>query len=382
MIKRKLLKELNESLAQFPAVALLGPRQVGKTTLSKLLLKAHPDAIYIDLELPSDLQKMTDPEFFLKKHRNKLVIIDEVQRRAELFPILRALIDQDRRPGRFLLLGSASPDLLKQSSESLAGRIIYHELGSFSLQEVGGEKMETLWSRGGFPESFLANTDASSFKWRESFIQTYLERDLPQLGIRVPASMLRRFWTMLAHQHGQLWNASQLSKSLGVSAPTVSHYLDILEDTFVVRRLMPFHTNVKKRLVKSPKIYLRDSGLLHSLLLQRDLDQVQSHPILGASWEGFMIEQVLAILPEHWPHYFYRTQTGNELDLVFINDKNETIAVEIKYGLNFKLSRGFYEACKDLNCKKAFILHSGDESYELKEGVHVLSPLDLKKILD
>ena len=320
MISRRVSAKLKQSLSEFPVTALLGPRQVGKTTLARLMASGMlPDkAVYLDLELPSDLAKLAEPELYLQGHHNRLVVIDEVQRAPELFPLLRALVDQDRRPGRFLLLGSASPELSRFGAESLAGRIIYHELSPFSLDETGNDEISRLWIRGGYPLSFLATSDEESLRWREAFIATYLERDIPQLGIRVPATMLRRFWTMTAHHHGNLWNASAIANALGVSSPAASRYLDILCDTFIVRQLAPFSGNLKKRLVKSPKVYVRDSGLLHALLGIHNHEQLQGHPVVGASWEGMVIEQILAILPTGVESYFYRTSAGAEVDLLLV----------------------------------------------------------------
>ena len=286
MIDRKLKASIKESLRSFPAVGIIGARQVGKTTLAKMLAdESSQNTVYLDLELPSDLAKLEEAELYLKQYTNSLVIIDEIQRRKDLFPVLRALVDSDRKPGRFLILGSASPVLIKQSSESLASRIYYHELSPFCFDEIGPSKDNNnkLWSRGGYPESFLAASEQISSQWREMFIQTHLERDIPNLGIRVPASTLRRFWQMLAHCHGQLWNAIKIGNSLGIDPKTTRRYLDILQDTFMVRQLQPYHSNTKKRLVKSPKIYLRDSGLLHCLLRIHSYDDLLGHPVAGPS---------------------------------------------------------------------------------------------------
>ncbi|MCP4896770.1 MAG: ATP-binding protein, partial [bacterium] len=267
---------------------------MGKTSLAKVIGESFPGSVHLDLERPADLARLDDPELYLRQYRDSLVILDEIQRRPGLFPVLRVLADESGRCGQFLVLGSASPELLRQSSETLAGRIIFHELAPLSLTEVAAQGIEAtnLWSRGGFPRSYLAKNDGASFRWRQAFIATYLERDLPQLGVRTPASELRRFWQMLAHVHGQLHNASDLARSLGVAAPTVNRYLGILEDTFVARRLQPYYVNISKRLVKRPKVYLRDSGLLHALLGLLDVDHLLGHPIVGASFEGWVVEQV------------------------------------------------------------------------------------------
>ena len=292
MISRKLIGTIRKSLARYPVVGLIGCRQVGKTTLSKIIAEESKDVLYLDLELPSDIAKLQDPELYLSQFSDRLVIIDEIQRIPDLFPLLRALVDKNRTPNRFLILGSASPDLIKQASETLAGRIIYHELKPFSLDEVGFDSLKTLWLRGGLPLSFLSEDDHESLIWREAFIGTYLERDIPQFGIHVPSTNLRRFWMMVAHMHGQLWNASQIAKGLGLSAPTVRNYLDILTDTFIVRQLVPYHFSIKKRLIKSQKVYIRNSGFLHALLRIESFDDLQAHPIVGSSWEGFVIEQI------------------------------------------------------------------------------------------
>lgn len=362
-----------ESLGKYPVVGLLGSRQVGKTTLAKTLqANCERKVIYLDLELPSDFNKLQEPELYLKQFENDLVIIDEIQRMPSLFPLLRAMVDQTRSVGRFLLLGSASPALIKQASESLAGRIIYHELTPLTLEETGYEFLQKLWLRGGYPASFLSENDGDSYSWREAFIRTYLEMDIPQLGIRVPAMQLRKFWIMLAHSHGQLWNASRIANSLGISAPTVRSYLDILGETYISRQLPPYFVNVKKRLIKSPKVYLRDTGLLHALAGVRDFDGLQNHPAVGSSWEGFIIEQIIGQLPQGWSPYFYRTSAGAEVDLILIAPGKNPTAVEIKYSLSPKVSKGFRMACEDLACDRAFIVYPGEEAYPLDDKIMVL----------
>jgi len=382
MISRTLHNAIVTSLKKYPVVGLLGSRQVGKTTLAKSVREAVArDAIYLDLELPSDWNKLHDSELYLRQFSETLVIIDEIQRMPSLFPVIRALVDQNRVGGRFLILGSASPDLLRRSSESLAGRIIYHELTPFNLYETDSDQIERLWLRGGYPESYLADNDEESFVWRESYIKTYLEMDIPQLGIRIPSVQLRRFWTMLAHSHGQLWNGNKIAGSIGVSAPTVRHYLDILENTFVVRRLLPYHANVKKRLIKSPKVYIRDSGLLHALLRIGNFDDLQGHPVLGSSWESFVIEQIIGLLPNHREVYFYRTNAGAEIDLVFFDKKNKPVAIEIKYSLSPAVSRGYWNACEDLSCKKWFVIYPGNERYPVGRNVFAMPVRELARIL-
>jgi uncharacterized protein len=376
MIARQLENALLEALRKFPVVALVGARQVGKTTLARMLQEVCAgDSIYLDLERPSDLAKLEAPELYLGMHADELVILDEIQRMPDLFPLLRSLVDSDRRNGRFLLLGSASPDLVRQSSESLAGRIVYLELSPFSLAEVGAtmEHVWRLWQRGGFPRSFLAQTDADSLQWREAFIQTYLERDLPALGIRIPSATLHRFWRMLAHSHGQLWNASKIAASLGVSAPTARHYLDILEDTFVVRQLQPYHGNLRKRLVKTPKAYLRDSGLLHALLQLETFEDLAGHPCLGSSWEGWVIEQILASVPGNWRPWFYRTSGGAEIDLILERPGGQSfLAFEVKYSPSASPSKGFWTALADLGLEEGHVVCPCEEQYPLGHGVFAL----------
>ncbi len=376
MIERKLQEAVVSSLKTYPVVGILGSRQVGKTTLAKTIRDvSRPDAVYLDLELPSDINKLRDAELYLRQFENTLVIVDEIQRMPSLFPLIRALVDQNRIGGRFLILGSASPELLRRSSESLAGRIIYHELGPLSLKETGADRFQQLLLRGGYPNSFLAENDDESFVWRDSYIKTYLEMDLPQLDIRIPSVQLRRFWTMLAHCHGQLWNASKIAGSLGVSAPTVRRYLDILDETFVVRQLPPYYANTKKRVIKSPKVYIRDSGLNHALLRIRTFEDLMGHPSVGASWEGFVIEQIAALLPPNSELYFYRTNAGAEIDLLYLDHENKPVPVEIKYSLSPSVSRGFWNAYEDLSCQRGYVVYPGKEMYPLGRNVSVL-PLE------
>jgi uncharacterized protein len=370
-IERQIRKKIEYSLKEYPIVGIIGSRQSGKTTLAKQI-KCKSKIIYLDLELPSDLNKLRNAEIYLSHYSDHLVIVDEVQRMPELFPLIRALVDKSKKSGRFLILGSASPELRRQASESLAGRIVYHELSPFDLREISAGKLKQLWLRGGYPKSYLAESDERSMIWREAFIKTYLERDIPQLGIRIPAMQLHRFWTMLAHVHGQLWNASQMANNLGVSAPTVRHYLDVLEDTFIIRQLPPYFANIKKRLIKSPKIYIRDSGLLHTLLGKGTLESLYNHPAIGSSWEGFVIEQIIGSLPEGWKFFFYRDSSGEEIDLLLISNKQNAIAVEIKYSLSPHVTKGFWSSYAALSCRKGFIVYPGDEKYPIEEGVFVL----------
>ena len=384
MIPRRTSQLVRSRLDQFPAVALLGPRQVGKTTLGELVAEERA-SVYLDLENPADREKLADAVLYLSGHEDKLVILDEVQRVPELFQTLRGLIDKGRRrglrAGRFLLLGSASIDLLRQSGESLAGRITYVELGPFHVLEVADDAREKLWIRGGFPDSFLAEGDEASAVWRENFVRTYLERDIPQLGPRVPAETLRRFWTMLAHVQGATLNAAQLARGLAVDGKTVARYLDLLVDLLLVRRLPPFHANVGKRLVKSPKVYVRDSGIVHTLLGLDDREAVLGHPVAGGSWEGFVVETLLGAAPERAGAWFYRTAAGAEIDLVLEMTGGKLWAVEIKRGLAPKLDRGFHHAREDLEPERSFVVYSGDDRYPRGEGVEVIGLGELASLL-
>jgi predicted AAA+ superfamily ATPase len=366
MISRHLLVHVLEALDVTPAVALLGPRQVGKTTLAHEIGDSRP-SIYLDLESSSDRAKLSDPEAYLATHEDDLVILDEVHRAPELFQQLRGLIDRGRRrgktAGRFLLLGSASVDLLQQSGETLAGRISYLELGPFNALEAPGESLDTLWARGGFPSSFLAPSDAASFRWRQDFIRTYLERDIPEFGPRIPAETLRRLWTMLAHNQGELLNAANLARALSVDGKTVARYLDLLVDLLLVRRLPPWHSNEGKRLVRSPKVYVRDSGIVHALLRLASLEDVLGHPVAGGSWEGMAIESILAATPDGTQASFYRTSAGAEVDLVLELPGAQRWAIEIKRNSAPKLERGFYHACQDLEPRRRFVIYNGTEQY-------------------
>lgn len=371
MIERHLATTLVQRLHESPAVVLLGPRQVGKTTLALEVAEQFP-SIYVDLESMADRARLSEPELYLRGHEDKLVVLDEVQRAPELFASLRGLIDEGRRrghrAGRFLLLGSASLDLMRQSSESLAGRASHLELGPLNVLEVGSDRLEELWVRGGYPESLASRTPASSFRWRQDFIRTYLERDIPQLGFRVPAEQLRRFMTMLAHTHGGLLNLSEFGRGMGVDSKTCGRYLDLLVDLLLVRRLEPWHGNVGKRLVKSPRVYLRDAGLVHALLGLVDLDGVLGHPIAGATWEGMVIETLVSALPTWANAYFYRTAAGAEIDLLLVFPGDRMWAIEIKRSLAPKLRRGFRLACADLKPERQFLVYAGSESYPLDEN--------------
>lgn len=365
-------------------MALLGSRQVGKTTLARMLAQ-DKQSVYLDLESPTDLIKLSDPTSFLSLHSDKLIILDEIQRTPDLFMVLRGLIDKNRQAGRegeqFLVLGSASMDLLRQSSESLAGRISYLELTGFNVLEVPSASPADIrksWLRGGFPDSYLAQTDAASMAWLEDLIRTYLERDIPQLGFRVSANRLRRLWTMLAHLQGETVNFSALGGNLEIDGKTVSKYLDILVDLFLVRRLEPWHANAKKRLVKSPRFYIRDSGILHRLLYISDFDDLLSNPVLGKSWEGFVMENILSILPGHIGTYFYRTAAGAEIDLVLRISSRETWAIEIKTGLAPRIKPGFYQACEDVQATRRYVVYGGDDEFPIK---HETTMISLRKLM-
>jgi uncharacterized protein len=387
MLERGIYDKLVERLGWYPAVLLLGPRQVGKTTLARAVAARSPDAVFLDLESAADRAKLSSPELFFARHRERLVVLDEVQFMPELFTHLRPEIDAERRPGRFLLLGSAAGDLLRQRAETLAGRVGHIELTPFLASEVRADAQTAahqaktqpdlttllgLWHRGGFPLSYMAGSDAQSFAWRQDFIQTFLQRDLRSFGVNVPADTLHRFWRMLAHLQGQAFNASQLGQSLGgASHTTTTRYLSNLVDAMVVRRLEPFATNAGKRLVKSPKIYVRDSGLLHALLNIEDIDTLQGHPITGASWEGFVIEQIAAKLPQGATLSYYRTAAGTELDLV-VETGQERIGIEVKFSCAPKPTKGFWIALQDLGVHRAYVVAPVAEGYPLAANVEVV----------
>ena len=375
MIARRLRSQVIDLLGEYPVVALLGARQVGKTTLARSVL-AESSGIYLDLELASVRAKLADPENYLSSHVQQLVVLDEIQRQPELFQSLRGLIDSEpQRTGRFLVLGSAGVDMLRQSGESLAGRIAYLELSPLDATEVTDR--ERLWLRGGFPKSFLASSDSHSGRWRKNFIRTYLERDIPQLGPRVPAETLRRFWTMLAHMQGGILNAAMLARSLGVSGKTVSRYLDLLHDLLLIRKLEPWHANVGKRLTKAPKVYVRDSGVVHSLLDIHDRESLLGHPVMGTSWEGFVIENILAVASHDSSACFYRSVSGAEIDLVLTLSGSKPWAIEIKRNLAAKPSKGFHYACEDVQPAAKIVVYPGDESFPSSHSTAVLSLKDL-----
>lgn len=376
MFERVAKTNLDVLLGEFPVVALLGPRQIGKTTLA-LEWKELRGGHYLDLENPADRAKLADPVDYLSRHEGGLVILDEIHLMPELFPVLRGLIDRGKRKGlkagRFLLLGSASLELLRQGSETLAGRLVTVEMTSLTVEETGPDVMESLWLRGGFPDSLTAGSDEASSRWRAAFIRSYLERDIPQLGPRIPAETLRRFWVMLAHEQGGLLNAAQLARSLSVSGKTIASYLDLFVDLLLVRRLEPWHSNGSKRLVKSPRVYLRDSGLLHELLGIREIEGLLSHPKLGASWEGFVIENLLASLPSGGRASFFRSAAGAEIDLVLELPGRAPWAVEIKRGASPRLERGFHHACEDVRPERRYVVCTTIEPFPLGGGVEAIA---------
>jgi hypothetical protein len=384
MLPRRLSARLNYLLGYFPAVILLGPRQVGKTTLALEVAETRP-SVYLDLEDEADRIKLADPVRYFTDHKHELVILDEVHRLPELFQTLRGVIDRGRRQGRqsgqFLLLGSASMDLLRQSGESLAGRISYLELGPFDALEVAPDALETLWVRGGFPRSFLADNDDLSMEWRRNFIRTYLERDIPQFGSRIPAETLRRFWTMLAHNQSQIFNAAGLASGLGVDGKTVASYLDLLVDLLLVRRLPAWHRNIGKRLVKSPKVYVRDSGIAHALLGIRDKEALLGHPVVGPTWESFVTETLIASAPDGTEAHYYRTATGTEVDLVLTLPGGKIWAIEIKRSSAPSVERGFHIACDDLKAHRRFVVYPGDERFPLNAKTVAIGLCELGRVL-
>lgn len=373
LARERHLTNVEGLLERYPVVAILGARQIGKTTLARQLLERRESAKTVfDLEDPSDLARLREPRLALDELEG-LIVIDEVQVKPDLFPILRVLADRRGNPARFLILGSASPDLLRQSSETLAGRLFHYDLSGLTLDEVGVEALDTLWLRGGFPLSFLAASDETSLEWRLGFVRTFLERDLPQLGIRIPAITLRRFWTMLAHYHGQTWNATEIGRSLGVSSPTVRGYLDILVSTFVARQLLPWHENLGKRQVKAPKVYVTDSGLLHTLLDLETRAELEAHPKVGASWEGFALNEVVTRLGARSEQcYFWATHSGAELDLL-VTQGQRRLGFEFKRTASPGPSRSMYSALEDLGLERIDIVHPGDHTFPLGERLRALS---------
>ncbi|MCX6301504.1 MAG: ATP-binding protein [Bacteroidia bacterium] len=373
MITRSLTDDIIKYLNHFPAVAIIGPRQAGKTTLAKYIAtKIKKESTYLDLERMEDLIKLNNPAAYLEKRKDECVILDEIQRRPELFPEMRSLIDRHRIPGRFLILGSAGPALMRQSSESLAGRIVYVELTPFTITEIGEKDIENLWIRGGFPESFLCRDEKARSKWQNSFISTYIERDLPMLGLITSTLQLSTFFRMVSGIQGNILNVQALSRSLGVTATTINRYLDYLEKSFLIRRLSPFYMNIKKRLVKSPKIYLRDTGILHSLLGISSARQLWDNINIGVSWESFVIEQVIAIMDKDMQAWFYRTHEGTECDLLLTRADKPVASIEIKISLVPKRTKSMTHSIKDLKTEQNFIIVPRcDESFKISENITV-----------
>lgn len=372
-------EHLLSALKRSSTVALMGPRQVGKTTLA-LNLNEENNWVYLDLENPLDLAKISDIILFHRENTDKLIILDEVQKKPDIFSPIRGIVDQERRKGKktgiFLFLGSASMELLRQSGESLAGRITYLELfGIDALEIVENQDVSIydLWLRGGFPNSLLAASEKDSILWRRDFIKTYLERDIPQLGPRIPAQTLERFWTMLAHNQGGVLNASQLSRNLEVSSVTINTYLDLMVDLLLVRRLKPWTSNIGKRLVRAPKIYVRDSGMVHALLNIKNTNDILGHPVVGGSWEGFIIENILSVVQTWAQPYYYRAINGDEIDLILEFAPNDIWAIEIKRSTAPALSSGFYKACTDINAQRKFVVYGGDDSFKMKDDITAIS---------
>lgn len=384
MLNRSTLASLSEDLGQYPAVALLGPRQAGKTTIAHQL--AHADrSVYLDMESELDRAKLASPELYLGERLDRLVVIDEVHRVPGLFPVLRGLIDRARREGQrnglYLLLGSASLDLLQQAGESLAGRIAYRELTPFHALELADSELDRLWLHGGFPDSHLASTTTASLNWRQDFIRTYAERDIPLLGGRVGAESVRRLWGMLAHQQGGLFNASVLARSLALDIRTINRYIDLLVQMFLLRRLQPWHANLGKRLTKSPKLYVRDSGLLHALLGLSDEETLLGHPAVGASWEGFVLENLITAAGPNASAHFYRTSAGAEIDLLLYWPHGECWAIEVKRSLSPKVERGFHIACEDLKPSRQLVVYPGSDSFPLGPATQAVPLGELCRLL-
>lgn len=370
LIPRHITDTVKTRLRNYPAVALLGARQVGKSTIAGMVIEKIPKAIHLDLERPADLNKLTDPEAFFSQFSDHMICLDEIQRTPDIFPVLRGVIDRNKRNGQFLILGSASRDLIKQSSESLAGRLSYIEITPFTRGEASFTDQATHWLQGGYPRSLLAKENATSFQWREDYIRTFLERDIPQLGFRIPANTLGRFWKMLAHSHGQVLNASKLAGSMGVSSHTIRKYIDLLEQTFIVRALPPYTENIKKRLIKSPKVYIRDTGILHALLNIETMQELFAHPVYGTSYEGYVIENIVTQLPR-WQRSFYRTANGAEIDLILTKGIRK-IAVEIKSSTSPKVSKRCWNSIETVAPDRTVVIAPVEAPYPIANDVMVM----------
>jgi len=375
MIKRRISKDISDSLSFFPVVAIIGPRQVGKTTLARIIIAdTKLPTLYLDLEKQSDLFKLNDPELFFSQNTEKLIVIDEVQHKKELFPLLRALVDQTHKPGQFLLLGSASPELIRHSSESLAGRIAYHQLHPFDLTEVPDYVSQyDLWFHGGFPNKLVTRRDSLAHRWMENFISTYLNRDLLELGLNASPKIIRNLWVMMAHLNGQLLNSTSIANSIGVTTPTIIRYINFLEEAFLLKSLQPFSWNMKKRLVKSAKVYLSDTGILHHLLNVKSLEDLSGNPIVGSSWESFVINQIAAIKSQEIELFFYRTHHMAEVDLVFTRGLKVIASAEIKYSNSPQLTKGNFLAFEDLKAPVNFVITPSSDDYLMKEHIRVCS---------
>ena len=386
MISRMVKSEIEKGLSRQAVVALIGPRQVGKTTLALEIAHKY-NGLYLDLESIDDRRRLAQPVLFFDNMEDRLVILDEIHRMPEMFKVLRGVIDKGRRRKkglcRFLILGSASIDLLNRSGETLAGRIAYINLSTLSVIEIKKSQgeYEKLWLRGGFPDSYLAKSDEDSFALRKDFIRTYLERDVALFGPRIPSTTLERLWMMLAHNQGQVLNASKLGKAIEISTQSVTRYIDLLSDLLLIRRLPAYRANIGKRLIKSPKIYIRDSGLLHSLLRLQTFEQLSGHPVVGFSWEGFVLEMLLSVLPYPISAFFYRTAAGAEIDLVIDHGNGHLWAIEIKRSLSGHVEKGFHQACTDLNPKKAFVVYAGKDSYPVSDNIQAISVYEMAKLL-
>ncbi len=370
LIQREITDIVKARLNNYPAVALLGARQVGKSTLAGMVLEQIPNAIHLDLERPVDLNKLTDPEAFFAQFSNHMICLDEIQCTPDIFPILRGVIDRNKRNGQFLILGSASRDLIKQSSESLAGRISYIEITPFNLPEASFTDQAVHWLQGGYPRSLLTKNNEVSVQWREDYIRTFLERDIPQLGFRIPANTIGRFWRMLAHSHGQVLNASKLAGSMGVSSHTIKKYIDLLEQTFMVRALPPYTGNLKKRLIKSPKVYIRDTGILHTLLSIDTMEDLFAHPVYGTSYEGYVIENIVSRLPR-WQASYYRTSNGAEIDLILTRGRRK-VAIEIKSSTSPKVSKSFWHSIETIAPDQTVVVAPVEGEYPIANHVMVM----------